>query len=241
MDAPITPIPIPPAEFARLRAVLLIGGSFDPPHLGHTRVAAALRAAAFPDGPCAGHVWLVYVPAARSPHKPVGPVASDADRVAMLGLALASIPQACVWTDELDRAPSEPSYTVDTVRRARAWLDGAGAPGVPLRLVIGTDQAAAFHRWRDPRDIIALAEPLVMARAGVIDGAAILRSLLASGAWSPADLAAWRERVIDLKSHGLAASSTDVRAKLARGDALIPELDPAVAAYITRRGLYAGS
>jgi nicotinate-nucleotide adenylyltransferase len=235
---PITPIPIPLAELARVGAVLLVGGTFDPPHVGHTRVPAALRAAAFPDGPCGAPVWLVYVPAARSPLKSHNPVASDVDRVRMLELAISGVPSACVWTDEIDRAASgAPSYTVDTLRRARAWLDGC-APHVALRLVIGADQAAAFHRWREPREIIRLAEPLVMGRRGVGQTESILRSIHESGFWTHDEIAAWRTRIPDLRDPGVQVSSTQLRDSL-RLDRDTPEhMHPEVAAYIRSHSLY---
>lgn len=242
----ITPIPIPAADLARARSALLVGGSFDPPHLGHTRVPCALRASAFPDGPCASPAWLIYIPAARSPLKTAGPVASDADRVRMLELATASVPHTCVWTDEIDRAAAAervaegqppPSFTVDTVRRARAWLD-QHAPNVALRLVIGADQAAEFHRWREPMEIIRLAEPLVMGRKGVGQAEQILRGIHDSGFWSPEEMARWRSRVHDLRDQGVQVSSTQIRRMLATGSDTSSLLEPAVGAYIASRNLY---
>lgn len=80
-------------------AVLLMGGTFDPPHVAHVAQArSALRRAMAPGA------WLVLVPAARSPLKRGGPGARDRDRVAMLRAAFAGVGRATVWTDELDRA-----------------------------------------------------------------------------------------------------------------------------------------
>jgi len=253
-DAPVTPLPIPAPELARARAILLVGGSFDPPHVGHVRIPAALRAAAYPDGPCAGPVWLVYVPAAQSPLKAHLTAAPAPDRVAMTRLAIAPIPCACVWTDEIDRAahqfaaqqlvsqqsadqPPAPSYTVDTLRRARAWLN-THAPHVALRLVIGADQAAAFHKWREPREIIRLAEPLVMPRKGVAQTRRILTDIHASGFWTPDEITAWHTRIPTLRDPGVEISSTQLRAALAAGEAPGPMLDPAVGEYIVAHKLY---
>lgn len=160
--APVTPLPLGPGA----RRVLLFGGTFDPPHTGHTRLPAAARDRLWPGRDDA---WIVFVPAARSPHKTTAARASDEDRVAMLRRAAEGIARAVVWTDEIDRARwsasrgvEAPSYTVDTVDRAREVLPAA--PRIELRLLIGADQAAAFHRWRSPRRIIALAPPVVMSR-----------------------------------------------------------------------------
>ncbi|MCW5776185.1 MAG: hypothetical protein KIS87_07100 [Phycisphaeraceae bacterium] len=68
-DESVTPMPVP----ADAPGVLLFGGTFDPPHRGHTEPAAAARDAMMPPGS-----WLVFVPAARSPHKSAAPATSRA-------------------------------------------------------------------------------------------------------------------------------------------------------------------
>jgi nicotinate-nucleotide adenylyltransferase len=165
------PLPlVGPALDPRITTVVLFGGTFDPPHLAHAQLAHEARDRAAADHP--GSAWLLAVPAARSPHKSAGPIASDAHRAAMLRLAFADVPRAAVWTDELDRAAAaraaakpDASFAIDTLRRARAWLDAHGGSAVTLRLLIGADQALALHRWREPAALIALAPPLIMLRA----------------------------------------------------------------------------
>jgi nicotinate-nucleotide adenylyltransferase len=241
VDDAISPIPLNLAELRAARAVLLVGGTFDPPHDGHVRVPQGLRAAVCPDGPCAAAAWLVYVPAARSPLKADGPSVPDADRLEMLRLALRGVPMARVWTDELDRAarnPGRPSYTIDTVRRARAWMVSQGAADVSLRLVIGEDQAAAFHRWREARELIELSPPLVMSRAGFGGRERVLRAQLVSGFWTAAEMESWKERSIAIEGGGVEVSSTAVRASLVRGEEP-RHVDGEVLRYIRERGLYA--
>lgn len=244
MDAPTTPLPLNTAELAAAHCLLMVGGTFDPPHAGHVLVPQAARAAAFPAGPCGAHAWLVYVPAARSPFKESAPGASDAQRLAMLRLALDGVPSARIWTDELDRSaamPSTPSYSVDSVRRARGWLDASGAGHVGLRLVIGADQAAEFHRWREAREIIRLAEPLVMTRAGYGGMERVLRAMHESGAWSGEDVAAWKKRIVGVDVPNTSVSSTAIREAIRRGLASgqTPEgIAPAVLKYIRENGLY---
>ena len=214
-----------------IQTVLLCGGSFDPPHKGHVHLPllAARHIEQRLDQPRG--VWLVYVPAGRSPHKSAQPEATDAQRLAMLTLATEHLPRCAVWTDEIDRAaaaPGRPSYTVDTVRRLRSWLDDHGGDEVRLRLLIGADQAAAFDRWREPEAIIALAEPLVMARPGGTDGPSVF----------PASLGDWSRRLLPIPT--LDVSSTAVREAVHAGDAAVVKrsLDPRVADYIEGEGLY---
>ncbi|GIK17874.1 MAG: glutamine--tRNA ligase/YqeY domain fusion protein [Leptolyngbya sp. PLA2] len=234
-DESVTPMPIPPDA----RGVLLFGGTFDPPHRGHTEPAVAARDAMMPPGS-----WLVFVPAARSPHKSEAPATSAADRAAMLRLAIAPLARSAVWTDEIDRAErgsAEPSWWVETLRRARRVLP----PGTPLRFLIGSDQAAAFHRWRAFRAILALAEPVVVLREPIADAATLDAALEASGEWTAAERRAWQSRIAPAPI--IPVSATAIRAALNRitppsGEASRPlasVLDGAVLEYARSHGLYA--
>lgn len=241
--APTTPLPIPLGDSAP-KLVLIMGGTFDPPHVGHARLPANVRDELEARAGAPGSAWLLFVPAARSPHKSAGPVASDADRVHMLSLAIAGIARTAVWTDEIDRAAARdgqqapPSFTVDTLFRARSWLDHHAMSGCALRLLIGADQAVAFHTWRDPRDILRLARPAVMVRGDLSSAEALLRRIEQTGYWKPKELEMWRNAIVPV---GLIdVSATQVRTALARGDegALGKLLHPDVARYVRERGLY---
>lgn len=197
---PITPLTLS----RRVRTVLVFGGSFDPPHSYHT--VAPLTAQNLL---CGDRGYLLYIPAAQSPHKTRAPRASQADRLAMLHLAIGDRRLNTimgVWTDELDRArPGEPSYTIDTLRRLRRILPDH----VELRLLIGMDQAFAFHRWKSPRAIIKLAEPLVMARPPYLTAFDLASELDRTGFWTRPEIAAWCRRLAPNLIHH--HSSTDVR------------------------------
>jgi nicotinate-nucleotide adenylyltransferase len=211
---------------------MLVGGVFDPPHRAHLQLPALARSRVMGAG-----AWLVYVPAARSPLKPEQPRASDADRVAMLRLALEGVERAAVWTDEIDRAAggaAGPSYWIETLERARRVLE----QGVRLRFAIGADQAAQFHRWRRAREILQLAEPVVLLRAPNVTAGAVIESLRSAGVWSEQDLTEWALRILD--GPVMDDSATEARAALARGDsvALARMLGPSTLGYIRERGLY---
>ncbi|MEO0483937.1 MAG: nicotinate (nicotinamide) nucleotide adenylyltransferase [Planctomycetota bacterium] len=228
----LPPVSHLPVEGDGEAGVVLFGGTFDPPHVGHIALAAAARDAAAPGA------WLVFVPAARSPHKERGPIASDADRVEMLRLAIAEAPRAVVWTDEIDRAEaggrSGASYWVTTLERARTAL----GPEAPMRFIVGADQAVAFRRWHEPERILELADPVVLVREPIGSAAALEAAMRASGEADPDWLERWRGRCVRAPKSD--ASSTAVRAALAAGDARTASvmLTPAVAGYIDERGLY---
>jgi nicotinate-nucleotide adenylyltransferase len=221
---PITPLPIPPDT----RTILLYGGAFDPPHRAHVQLPHLVARAACPDA------ILLYIPAAQSPLKS-SPAAADSHRLAMLRLATKSLPRAAIWTDELDRAAASPSpipsYWIDTLRRA-----AQAAPHAQLHFLIGADQAADFHRWREYRDIVALATPLVVLRPPIDSSEKLRARLIESAAWTPVEIEQWLARIVPTPL--LEDSATAIREKLAQGICEIPELDPAVHDYIRRHRLY---
>ncbi|MFO0834021.1 MAG: nicotinate (nicotinamide) nucleotide adenylyltransferase [Phycisphaerales bacterium] len=224
MSAPRpTPIPIPEG----CERALFFGGTFDPPHAAHLDLACAVR-----DDWMGDDAALVVIPAARSPHKQSNPIASDADRVAMLRLAAKRRVNVFVWTDEIDRGG--PSYTIDTLQRAREQR-----PDTTMRLLIGSDQAREFHRWKQPREIIELADPIVMLRPPDTHGRHLLAAMRKADFWSDEELAKWSTRLETRTSNE--TSSTHVREILARNPDS-PELDelidPEVRVYITAANLY---
>lgn len=220
--------------------MVVFGGSFDPPHFYHTLAPLALTNRLFGESG-----WLLYIPAAKSPLKAHGPIASNAQRVAMLKLALDIPGRRSIWTDELDRARLQrkdavPSFTIDTLRRLKKVLPR----GVKLRLLIGSDQAADFHKWKDCRKIIEMAEPLVMARAPM-DTVSGLYTALSSEFWTRSERAAWCRRMAP--NFPMPASSTSVRdlipgapkkaAAWTEIEGLSSVITP-VAAYIIKHRLY---
>lgn len=219
-DVPIASNPIPEGDVC----ALVYGGSFDPPHRAHLTLPFGVRHAIGAD-------LVVYIPAARSPFKESGPIAPDAARVAMLRAGLGGHRRCAIATLELEREGV--SYTVDTLEMLHAQR-----PEARLRLLIGADQARAFHRWKDAPRIMDLAPPCVMLRAGEDEAGALLGALREH--WNELRLEQWR--------HGLApisaivdASSTDVRALLETSpdDLQLDELlTPSVREVIERERLY---
>lgn len=204
------------------------------------------------------------VPAARSPHKSAGPKASPEHRIEMLGLGLFDVglevtksdsstrTRVGVWTEEVDRSNAgEPSYWIHTLQAARSLI----GPQTRLRFVIGSDQLIAFTRWREPREILRLADPVVLVRAsdrrsGVVDEEtvrALMNTIDLAGAdsgislaYSEAERSAFARGVI-LGQPLMCVSSTQVRALLASDNAspmLDEALTPSVLSHIRRHKLY---
>jgi nicotinate-nucleotide adenylyltransferase len=134
----------------------LLGGSFDPVHLGHLR-AAEWSLEAF------GLDTMLLVPARRSPLKEAA-VARDEDRLAMVKLAIADNPRFVMESCEMERAA--PSYMVDTLRTLKGR-----SPGDHLVLILGSDAARDLDKWRQVDEVLRLAELRVLARPGERAGA----------------------------------------------------------------------
>jgi nicotinate-nucleotide adenylyltransferase len=207
------------------RRVGLFGGSFDPVHAGHLHAARAARDRF-------GLDRVVFVPAGRSPFKAGREPAPAQDRLRMLELAIAPERGFEVSRIELDRPG--PSYTLDTLRALPAALGEREA--CELYLILGSDQLAGLPGWRGVREILALAQPIVVHRAG--DPEASFEAL--RRALGP-ELAARVERGY-LRLPPVEASSTGLREALAQA---LPQLGAAglalpaaVLEHIRARGLY---
>lgn len=206
--------------------VLLFGGTFDPVHRAHTELGFWAR-----DRVCPG-AWLVFVPAAISPHKSERPTPGR-HRVEMLRLACRGRSRWWVWTEELRRAATsdQPSYWVDTLEAAKS--------GGELRFIIGSDQALAFHRWHRWQRILELARPVVLLRPPHRDEASLRDAMLQAGCPEPAS-ASILDRAHVLDNATTDSAATDAREALRSGDP-VPGLHPAVERYARERGLYADS
>ncbi|MEQ1892546.1 MAG: nicotinate (nicotinamide) nucleotide adenylyltransferase [Planctomycetota bacterium] len=197
----------------------LFGGSFDPPHLGHLHVVRRARAAFALD-----HV--VLVPAAEPPHKLGQPLSAGALRLELLQKLLAGEEGVSLWSVELERAG--PSYTIDTLRALRKQAQGA------LFLIVGTDNLEGLPGWREAEAVLALAQPIVVPRAGTraeAVAAALADERLSARARTRLALGRLTGPTVDV-------SSSELRAALARGAGSHPLLPEAVAAAVRAHGLY---
>jgi nicotinate-nucleotide adenylyltransferase len=210
------------SELASVRRLGMLGGSFDPVHRGHLFVARAAQRQFALD-----HV--LFVPAARPPHKPGRKLASQDDRAHMLALALEGEPSWSMST--LEFARTGPSYTIDTVRELPQRL--GLRPDVEIFLILGWDNLRGLERWREVKALLERVQPIVVWR-GEAEGVDLdlLRRELGP------ELFTKLERGL-LRLPPSPESSTQVREQLARGEDPGPALPPGVLEYIRARGIYA--
>lgn len=207
----------------------ILGGTFDPVHLGHV----ALAEAAIEGLPLAEVLWL---PSGSPGHRDA-PVASARDRVAMLRLATAGNPRYRIDESELGRG--EPTYTVHTLTRMRAQLGAAQ----PLVLLLGSDSFLSLPTWLRWRELFALAHIAVATRPGYIpsDGGPQpeLSAEIARRSARPEQLAASAAgRIARFAMPPVDISASAVRAGLAAGEHVRHLLPAAVLAYIQTQRLY---
>jgi nicotinate-nucleotide adenylyltransferase len=136
----------------RAQGIGLLGGTFDPIHLAHLRVAEELREVQRLE-----HVRLV--PCAVPPHKSRRDVAPARDRLRMVERAVAGHPGLRAWAIELER--EGPSFSVDTLRALRARV------GDTARVVfgLGWDAFTELHTWKEHAAIFALCDVVVVTRS----------------------------------------------------------------------------
>ena len=205
--------------------VALFGGTFDPIHNGHLAVAAAAAQAFSFD-------QVLFAPTGRQPLKTRTAVASFADRLAMVTLALAepsgSDPQSATFLpSSIDRPKPDdsPNYTVDTLAELAALH-----PDASLFAIAGADSFLTLRGWRSPDRLLELAEWIVVSRPGF----PLTESQLAPLLLSPDQ----RARIHLLTTVHEDVSATSLRRRLATGDPCTDLLPPSVTAYIAAHHLY---
>jgi len=197
----------------------LFGGSFDPVHAGHVLPVVEARERL-------GLDRVIYLPTARPPHKPGRRFAEPHARYSMVELALLDHPELVV--SPLELTPDRPAYTVETLEYFRSE-----SPDAELYLLIGGDSFAALESWRRWRELVELADLVVLVRPGW-EAEGTHRGLsdeLGKLAEDP--------RVHFLSNAAVAVSSTDLRDRLAGGKP-IPEGSMAapVLQYARKYSLY---
>lgn len=194
----------------------ILGGSFNPPHLGHLTMALD----ALEQG---GLERIVFVPAAMPPHKTHrGDMASAADRLEMTRLATAGEPRFEVSDHEIRRGGL--SFTVDTLRAMKELH-----PGAELSLIVGGDTLRELPSWREIDQILLLCRILTVVRPGY-DRERMKPHL-------PGD---WPERLLEnvVAGHAMDISSTDIRSRVVRDLSIRYLVPAAVAEYIARWNIY---
>ena len=210
-----------------VRRVGILGGTFNPPHLGHLAVASHASEEL-------GLQRVLLMPAHIPPHKRAEADPGPEHRLGMCRLLVKDAPGLSVCALETER--DGPSYTVDTLRAIHA-----SHPEAQLTLILGADSASTLSTWREPTELLGLADLAVAAREGagrrvVLDA---LAPLLVVRPQIGSDRSATEVRFLNMPVTEV--SSSTARERVARGDSIEDLVGPRVARYIAEYGLYRSS
>jgi nicotinate-nucleotide adenylyltransferase len=221
----------------------LLGGTFDPMHVGHLAAAHAAGQALSLD-------TVRFVLSARPPHRTDSPRASGYHRLAMGRLTITESivaphtnvtnrrqeHQLSLEVSDLELRRKGPSYTFDTLTA----LHGEGLSALQIFFIIGADAFAEIETWHRYPDVLDAANFVVVARPGTtLESLRYRLPALAARMARPAEVdRATAPQIILLEAHTPNVSSTNIRRRVARGEALDGLVTPAVAAYIAQHSLY---
>ncbi|MEM2661517.1 MAG: nicotinate-nucleotide adenylyltransferase [Nitrososphaeria archaeon] len=198
------------------RRIGLMGGTFNPIHIGHLVTAEEAFYQFKLDE-------IIFIPSGKPPHKTDGDIAPAEDRYLMTVIATASNPHFTVSRIEIDRVG--PSYTVDTLREMKKIY----GEETELFFITGADAIIEILTWKDPEIIADLCEFIAATRPGYS-----LRKFeelhLVGNKKLP--------KVHFMEIPALAISSTDIRKRVKEGRPIKYLVPEGVAEYLTKRGLY---
>ncbi len=189
----------------------ILGGTFNPPHIGHLIVAEFVREEV-------GLDKIIFVPCASPPHKQnldyLSQLAESEHRFEMVKIAIKGNPFFEASDIEIKRGGI--SYTIDTVNQMLERF-----PNYDFYLLIGADQFKDFHTWREPEEIVKKVQLIVFNRPGFV---------IPESKFSPF------ARFITIPN--IEVSASEIRSRVKSGKSIKYLVPPEVEEYIYANGLY---
>jgi nicotinate-nucleotide adenylyltransferase len=189
----------------------LYGGTFDPPHNAHLKLAQLSAEKLALDA-------VYFIPAAHHPFKGISQISSVSIRIEMLEKALEKYALFRISRIECDR--SDISYTIDTLRN---FMEYEKTGDAQLYFILGTDNFDEFHMWKNPDEIFDLATIVALRRPGS-EKSTVLKK--------------YQEHIILLDLPLLNISSTQIRNKIRRGEDYSDLVPPGIPEIVQRYNLY---
>lgn len=208
----------------------VLGGTFDPIHLGHRDLAIAAQTAL-------GLDRILLIPARTPPHRPCSPVATPLHRLAMV--ALAAVNEEGLESSDLELRSTGPSFTSSTL----AKLAGSIAP-IRMFFITGADAFADIASWHDYPGLLDRSHFVVVSRPGYPATALVGQLPLLASRMTCSDGGAvpisdtQRTRIWLVDAHTRDISASNIRERLASGERIDDLVETSVAQYISRHRLY---
>jgi len=215
----VTDATVRPRADLRPGSIGIMGGTFDPIHIGHLAAAEEAYEAL-------GFERVLFIPAGIPPLKPGRRITRARDRVAMVELAIAGNPAFELSPIEVDR-PGE-SFTVDTVALLTDAEQAAGrAPDITV--IVSGESLRSLPRWHEPHRLLELCRLAVVPRDGFE---------MPDRSWVGAEFPGCEDRIVFLDAPRLRLSATEIRARVAAGRSIRYLVPDAVIRYIGDHDLY---
>lgn len=196
------------------RRIAILGGTFDPIHVGHLAIAEDVRFAL-------DAAQVIFVPAAQQPFKANVQSVDAEHRLAMARLA--TVDNACFVVSDIEILRGGVSYTVETVAQLQAQLNDT-----ELYFIVGADAALDLRRWFNVERLLQLSQIVVVERPGYrFDEDALYDSVPSA-----------QGRIVRVEGPALAISASELRGRLYEGKPARYHLPPKVMEYIQVHGLY---
>jgi nicotinate-nucleotide adenylyltransferase len=197
----------------------VLGGTFDPVHVGHLAVAEGARESL-------GFERILFMPAGHPWQKVATPVSPIEDRIAMVRLAIAGNPGFELTTAEA--FGSGPTYTAETMEALAAEERGAGREP-DLWFIMSMETFLALPTWHDPARLLATCRLAVAQRPGYP---------APEPGWFAERFPGYEDRAVFLDGPAIDISARDLRARVSAGRSIRYLVPDAVVAYIGDHGLY---
>ncbi len=199
-----------------MKNIGLLGGTFDPVHLGHLAVAEEARSQV-------NLTEVVFIPAGHPYFKAFAYISPAEHRVTMLKLAIADKSYFKISLMEIERPG--PSYAIDTVSKIKSQLSDGGE----IFFIMGWDSLLTLPQWQDPEKLISLCRIIAAPRPGYSKPD---NSLLEK------DLPGISQRTVILDKPLIDISATEIRERVRHGLPIDNMVPAPVAKYIQEKGLY---
>ena len=204
-------------ELKKCKSFAILGGTFDPIHLGHIKTAKSILALTSVEK-------ILFIPLGNPPHKDENNVSSAYHRLNMLNLAVEGEKDFLISTLEIER--NGKTYTIDTIKELKKLLGNA----IKFFFIIGTDELLLINTWKNYEELLKICSFIAVKRPGYKD-----KLLEDAVAFLTKNYDA-NIRIVEIPP--VDVSSSEIRKNIKNGISIKGLIDEKVLNYIKENNLY---